>query len=235
MEKYILIHIPHSSLHIPLEYREKSLISSDKLDEENKFMCDYRVDELVEDGNLIVFPYSRLYCDVERFKDDSEVMNKYGMGYIYTRTSLGEEMFCPSLEDRETITRIYDMHHESLDEMVSHILSEYNKCVIIDLHSYSDMIVERLFRYENNPDICLGVEKEYYNEELVNYLINAFESYGYSVQINYPYSGSLVPNMYYGKKNTNIVSVMIEINKRIYLDDFDNFKNRFNKILEKVR
>ena len=235
MEKYVLIHVPHSSLYIPSLYRDKCLISSDKLDEENIFMCDYLVDKLIDGGNLVVFPYSRLYCDVERFKDDSEVMNKYGMGYIYTKTSLGEDMFNPSLEYRENITKIYDSHHDRLDRMVTDILSEYNKCIIIDLHSYSDLIVKRLFDYDDNPDICLGIDEDYYSEELINYLTRAFEGCGYSVKINYPYSGSLVPNKYYGYKNTNIVSIMIEINKRIYLNDFDNFKSNLNKILKKVK
>lgn len=49
-------------------------------------MCDYKIDEIVEDkSQTIIFSYSRLYCDVERFRDSSEIMNKYGMGYIYTK------------------------------------------------------------------------------------------------------------------------------------------------------
>ena len=40
-------------------------------------------------------------------------------------------------------------------------------------------------------------------------------SLGLTTAINYPYAGSLVPNAYYGKKNTGIVSLMLEINKRI--------------------
>lgn len=38
---------------------------------------------------------------------------------------------------------------------------------------------------------------------------------GLSYRFNYPYSGSLVPNQYYGKTGTGIVSVMLEINKRV--------------------
>ena len=41
---------------------------------------------------------------------------------------------------------------------------------------------------------------------------------GLSVEINYPYSGSLVPNYVFNKKiDKKVVSIMIEINKRIYL------------------
>ena len=58
-------------------------------------MTDSYTDELfpvssVEAGR-VVFPVSRLVCDVERFSsDDDEPMAGRGMGVIYTRTSLGE-------------------------------------------------------------------------------------------------------------------------------------------------
>lgn len=235
MEKYILIHIPHSSLFIPEDYKSKSLISREELDKENKFMCDYRMNEFFDNKQSIVFPYSRLYCDIERFRDSSEVMNKYGMGYIYTKTSTGEDMFNPSLKDKKKINKIYDNYHEDLNNKVSKVLDKYNKCIIIDLHSYSSELVSRLFDCNDSPDICLGVEEDYYSKEIVDYLIDSFKSYGYTIEINYPYSGSLVPNKFYGRKNTNIVSIMIEVNKRVYLDDFDKFKKILNDIINKIR
>lgn len=233
MKKNMLIHIPHSSLYIPDDYKKTCFLTQQELEEENLFMCDYRIDELIDDKNrAIIFPYSRLYCDVERFKDDSEIMNKYGMGYIYTKTSKGKVMFDPSLEHKRKVTEIYDEHHRLLDETVESILSNYGSCIIIDLHAYSSEAVLRLFDYKNGPDICLGIEEDYYSEELTNYFIKYFEDNGYSVSINYPYQGSLVPNKYYGKENTNIVSIMIEINKRVYENNFDGFKKVLQRSLE---
>lgn len=81
MRKNILFHIPHSSLYIPDSYKQSTFLTISKLEEENMFLCDYKVDELLNDkSQAVIFPYSRLYCDVERFKDDSEPMNQYGMG-----------------------------------------------------------------------------------------------------------------------------------------------------------
>lgn len=233
MQKNVLIHIPHSSLYIPEEYRRSALISLSELDEENLFMCDLKVDELLDDkSQAIIFPYSRLYCDVERFKDDSELMNKYGMGYIYTKTSKGRNMFSPSDEQREIINAIYDQHHRLLDDEVTRILKEYGSCILIDLHSYSSQLVKNLFGYDDVPDICLGVESDYYSQELMQHFIEYFEANGYSVRINFPYQGSIVPNRYYGKKNTQIVSIMIEFNKRVYETDFEGFKRVLQKSLE---
>lgn len=233
MRKYILIHIPHSSLYIKEEYKKKALIPRTLLEEENIFMCDFKVDQLIIDKTqAVIFPYSRLYCDVERFKDDSEPMNKYGMGYIYTKTSKGLPMFNPSDIEKEEITKIYDDHHLLMDQTVTKILSKYKKCIIIDLHSYSNELVNRLFNYTDVPDICIGIEEDYYSEELTNHFINHFKKNGYSVLINYPYKGSFIPNKYYGKKDTNIISIMIEINKRVYNDDFDKFKEVLEKSLD---
>ncbi len=233
MRKYILIHIPHSSLYIPQEYKETSLLTPDKLEKENIFMCDFKMDEFIDNrSQTIVFPYSRLYCDVERFKDDSEFMNKYGMGYIYTKTSKGELMFQPNFEQKKVITEIYDKHHEYLDDRVTTILQEFGKCILIDLHSYSSELVKRLFDYDDVPDICIGIEDDYNSPELTQYFIDYFEKNGYSVQVNFPYQGSIVPNRYYGKKDTCLVSIMIEINKRVYENDFETFKKVLQKSLE---
>ena len=80
--KPLLIHIPHASLFIPEEYRKTALISREELNEENLFMCDTGLTELIPEGlksQTVAFPYSRLYCDVERFRDGSEPMDKYGI------------------------------------------------------------------------------------------------------------------------------------------------------------
>lgn len=237
MEKYILIHIPHSSLYIPRIYKKISLVSEEELEKENIFMCDNKIDELIDNKEQsLIFNYSRLYCDVERFRDDSEIMNKYGMGYIYTKTSTGKKIFdSPSLSHKKEIDLIYENHHKKLDDYVTRILNKYNKCIIIDLHSYSDHQVANLFNYQNTPDICLGTEEAYYNQELIDTIKEYFENYGYSVMLNYPYSGSIIPNKYFNKTNTNIVSIMIELNKKIYIDNFDEFKIIFNNLLEKLK
>ena len=218
MKNNILIHVPHSSLYIPDEYRKTALISQPDLDEENLFMCDTGIIGLIPEAlidNAVIFPYSRLFCDVERFRDGTEPMEEKGMGYIYTHDSLGREMFRPTMEHTDEVSRIYDEHHNELNRRVTQILDEYGSCVIIDLHSYSDEAVDRLFGYRNCPDVCIGIEPDYYNEDLTQGIITLCRGLGLTTAVNYPYSGSLVPNAYYSKRNTGIISVMLEINKRV--------------------
>ena len=49
------------------------------------------------------------------------------------------------------------------------------------------------------------------------YKTGVFRGFGFSTALNYPYKGSAVPNKYYGISGTGIISVMLEINKRILL------------------
>ena len=216
--KPLIIHVPHASTFIPEEYKRTALIPREELEEENLFMCDTGILELIPPAlkeNAIIFPYSRLYCDVERFRDGSEPMEVYGMGFIYTRDSRGREMFRPTEAHRKEVSSIYDQHHEKLNQRAADILQEHGRCLIIDLHSFSDATVNRLFGYTDLPDVCIGTEPDYYSDELVQSIITLCKSIGLSVQLNYPYKGSLVPNKYFGKTNTGITSVMLEINKRV--------------------
>lgn len=41
---------------------------------------------------------------------------------------------------------------------------------------------------------------------------------GYSCELNYPYSGALVPMEFYHDENPKMQSVMLEINRRVYLN-----------------
>lgn len=216
--KNVLIHVPHASTFIPKEYRKTALISQKELEAENQFMCDTGILELIPPAlveNAVIFPYSRLYCDVERLRDGSEPMEAYGMGYIYTHDSRGREMFRPTAEHRAIVDKIYWEHHANLDEKTEAVLREHGTCTIIDLHSFSEATVNRLFGLKNTPDVCIGTETEYYSAELVLGLTSLCKGMGLSVALNYPYRGSMVPNRYYGKRNTGVVSVMLEINKRV--------------------
>jgi N-formylglutamate deformylase len=107
----VVLHIPHSSRHVPTEERQDIRLDDAALNSELLRMTDAHTDELfpltpVEAGRVI-FPVSRLVCDVERFpSDDDEPMAPRGMGVIYTRTSMGEVLRAqPNAEDRQSLSR----------------------------------------------------------------------------------------------------------------------------------
>ena len=78
-----LIHVPHSSLYIPKNEREKILLSEPELQKELLLMTDRYVDELfdVKGFDKHINSFSRLVMDPERFRsDEKEVMESMGMG-----------------------------------------------------------------------------------------------------------------------------------------------------------
>lgn len=79
----IILHIPHASLCLPPDFWRDITVGKEIVERELHFIADYKVDELVKniDSYKIIAKYSRLYCDVERFRDDeAESMTKLGMG-----------------------------------------------------------------------------------------------------------------------------------------------------------
>lgn len=232
----MLLHIPHSSLYIPKEYLCDYKIDINQLEEYNIFMSDIYTDELFEccDYDVIKFEYSRLFCDVEKFfNPDLEVMYQYGMGPIYTKVYDGTIIRdSKQMVSKEYIKSIYERHHNKLDEYTKEVLETNESLLIIDCHSFSDKMTNTIFGTKDNPDICIGVDKRFYNQSIVDYFVNAFKEYGYSVQINTPYSGSIIPNrMYHSTENKKVASIMIEINKRLYLcGSLKTKTNNFNTL-----
>jgi N-formylglutamate amidohydrolase len=84
-----VLHLPHTSQEIPREERRAILLDEETLDRELLRMTDAWTDQLfpttAAERARVVFPVSRLVCDVERFPDDErEPMAARGMGAVYT-------------------------------------------------------------------------------------------------------------------------------------------------------
>jgi len=220
----IIKHIPHASLDFPKEFPDGAMI----LESKNKYnlkMTDIGIDYLFKDisGIEIKAPYSRLFCDVEKFKDDSkEEMAKLGQGYIYQKTYDGETIARFGKVNKFDVTKYinnyYDDYHKKFDQIVQNIIKGGKKALILDLHSYSDELALANGNSAPFPDICIGVNEEYCNKEILELVISKIEEKGLTYQINYPYKGSILPNGLLNKKyDGDVTSIMLEVNKRIYL------------------
>lgn len=240
MMSYILFHIPHSSLKIPSKYWKICIRDKNYIEKANVLLTDLSTDKLAPSKcHKLIFKYSRLFCDVEKFKDDSkEIMAKKGMGVVYTK-DCDNIISIPSKKyKRKVLKSYYDKHHNKLDKLVTNILKKYNRCIIIDFHSFSDEMVKKLLDIDNNPDICIGIDKFYTDALLTNFTVNHFKKYGYSVEINKPYSGTMLPTKYFNKHDKRLSSIMIEINKRIYLKDkkeYYKLKNCIEDYYKKIQ
>ncbi|MBR5933302.1 MAG: N-formylglutamate amidohydrolase [Treponema sp.] len=69
----------------------------------------------------------------------------------------------------------------------------------------------------DRPDICIGTDDFHTPDELKEYFTSEFAKRNYRVKINSPFCGSIVPLKYY-RKNRNVKSIMIELNRSLYMD-----------------
>jgi len=225
----MILHIPHAST----DTLEKNFLCN--LDLELERMTDVDTDKLFDhpDATKVTFPISRLICDVERFEDDSmEEMASKGMGVCYTTNSFGEPLRVLEKGEREEIIEhYYKPHHDTLTESVRAELEETGKAIIIDCHSFSNEPLP----HENSqsaprPDICIGADSFHTPVELINKTQEYFESYGYKVAVNDPFSGTLIPMEFY-QKDERVQGIMIEVNRGLYRDDFEIVQKNITKWL----
>lgn len=217
----ILLHLPHVSLDVPNYFYKGLIIPKPLFRKYNLEMSDLGVEYLLKDlpGVKIKPPYSRLFCDVERFRDDKkERMAQYGEGLLYTKMYDGVLFHKHDEIYRKKVLTYYDTYHQKLDEIIKDLLSFDDELLILDCHSFSDKMASYFFK-PPFPDICIGIEKDFFDQRILNLIIKEIQKRGYTYQINYPYQGSLVPNCIYQKKTSykKVVSIMLEINKCIYL------------------
>ena len=214
----IILHIPHSSTFIPHEFSKSFLCDVSR---EMTLMTDLYTNELFDcRHDAVVFPLSRLICDVERFRNDSnEFMSTKGMGAIYTNTQDGSPLRAIGENEKETILRrFYDPHHAYFEDQVSKRLRAFKKCLIIDCHSFpAEPLPYESDKSPDRPDICIGTDDFHTPEKIRDRAVDAFSSLGYSVKINSPFSGAIVPMRFY-RRDCRVASIMIEVNRSLYID-----------------
>lgn len=212
-----LLHIPHASTFIP----NKEGFIKDKIEENIHLLTDWATDTLFDvDGvDKIVTPYSRLFCDVERFEDEGEPMADIGRGFFYTNGYDGSPLrILDEGLKAQVYTDYYLKHHALFYEKVKEKLAQNGVCHIVDCHSFNDNPLVPFMDNAFSPDICIGTDAFHTPKSLSDDALRYFKSRGYSVEINNPYSGCIIPKAFY-LVNPNVKGIMIEINKRLYMDE----------------
>jgi N-formylglutamate amidohydrolase len=233
----LILHIPHAATNIPLM---EGYYSPDNLEKEILKLTDWYTEDLFHSPSNISIQatFSRIFCDVERFyEDDKEVMSKFGMGALYSKYDNGEDLrlVTPGLREK-VLSEYYWPHHQNLFKAVASQLKAFNSCLIIDCHSFPDnpfksSINKRLDR----PDFNIGTDSFHTPHLLVEKAKEYFKDLGYTLGIDWPYSGSMVPAEYY-KTNKNVNSIMLEVNRRLYLKKNTNIKSdNYYKIKEAIQ
>ena len=222
---FTIIHIPHSSIEIPADLLPDYLISREELDFELLRMTDRYTDELFDvrtsKAVTVRFPVSRLVVDPERFSDDSqEIMAHRGMGAVYTRSSdLNTLRVVDEGKRQQLLERYYHPYHRRLNALTDKCLQESGKCLIIDGHSFPSVpLPYELDQSLDRPGICIGTDPFHTPDWLKEFVAKIFRENGFSVALNHPFPGSLVPSDFY-LHDERVVSIMIEIRRDLYVDE----------------
>lgn len=236
MNTHLILNIPHASTWIPEDCFAKDSEEYRILKEDQINMTDWYTDEMFSNGLGIpvIAPVSRMVCDTERFRSDAdEPMSKIGMGVCYETTSDLKHKIKISTKHRDLVLgNYYDIHHKSLEMAVDRANDLKGHVFIMDCHSFSSTPLP----YEpdqkpNRPDICIGTDSFHTPKELLEITHQFFSDKGYSVKNNSPYAGTIVP-LKHLCKNKDVHSIMIELNRALYLKEGTNEKNAYFSTLK---
>ena len=234
----MILHIPHASKEIPL--LDGYQLPLKRLQEEMHLLTDHYTDELFrrENATIIQSPCSRIFCDMERFEDDAhEPMSRFGMGVLYTHTDSGEHMREVNEQLRERILEgYYRPHHRRFASAVDAELRATGRALIVDCHSYPDQPLQRdVEKRLPRPDFNIGTDIFHTSKELIDRASEFFAERGYSLGVDWPYAGSIVPMAHY-RKDQRVKSIMLEVNRRLYMDEQSGEKlPQFESIREVVQ
>ena len=97
--------------------------------------------------------------------------------------------------------------------------------VIIDGHSFSAVPLP----YEEDdlrPDFCIGTDPFHTPKKLLHTCVTFLRGCGFEVAVNRPFSGTIVP-VEHLHSDINVDSIMIEINRHLYVDSNGNKTDMF--------
>lgn len=146
----------------------------------------------------VIFPLSRFVVDAERLEHDP--LESEGRGIIYRNF----EDFSRKVEEHYAnwlLSKYYE-HQNALRAALQ------ENSLLIDCHSFPSSL--------SDVDVCLGFNEDWSKPsmELVEKVADMFQGKGLKVGINEPYSNAISPSCGF-----KYHSLMIELNKRIYMDE----------------
>ena len=221
----LILHIPHSQVGIPASLKREFVVRHKKLSAHLAASTDHFTDELF-DSNLpntqaLIFPISRLAVDPERFERDAlEPMAKRGLGVLYERGHDGNVIrrLITGARREEILAAWYRLHHDWLTQSVDDALSRAPRALVVDCHTFPDVpFAMDADKEVPRPDVCIGTAGIHTPAWLVRAATKWCKSQGWSVRVDAPYSGSMVPLKHNGK-DRRVLSIMIEINRARYME-----------------
>lgn len=125
----------------------------------------------------------------------------------------------PRAEADRRIDQSWRPYHAALGQLLDQTKSRFGSAVLLDCHSMPDAAVAKTVRGSPRADIILGDRfGSAAAAEITTRVEAAFQSAGFVVARNVPFSGAFIAHRY-GRPRQNQHVVQIELNRALYLDE----------------
>ena len=96
------------------------------------------------------------------------------------------------------------------------MLTAHGTALNIDCHSFPASCLP----YEDQsklprPEICIGTDPFHSPDRLRDSMVAAFKDLGYTVDVDFPFSGAITPIKHYGQ-DSRVHSIMIEVRRDLF-------------------
>ena len=235
----ILVSIPHASNKIPEEVKDYIQLSEEDL----LGYTDLYTDQIFSIGNVytVKCDTSRVIVDVNRAPDDISTEYKQAAEGVTVHTTWDEKNVYKEEPSQEVvdalIKKYHDPYHEKIDEVIPHAK------FLIDGHSFLSVGPSlKKDSGKDRPDINIGNGNYTSCSRDRTVFFRDFKNRGYSVEVNFPYSGKYILGHHCHRRRIPpflVPGIQIEINQGLYIknNSFDPIPERvdeFHEIFEKL-
>lgn len=243
-ERPIIVSIPHASPHIPEEVQQLVALSPRQLQE----YTDLYTDQIFTIANvhIVKADFSRVIVDVNRAPDDiSQEYRHAAEGVTVHTTWDGKSVYKKEPTEKQIeqlIARYHAPYHEAIDDFIPH--TEF----LIDCHSF--LPIGPKLKADSGtprPDINLGnMNYSSCSRTHTIFFRDFFQDRGYSVSINFPYTGKYILGHHCHRRRIPtflVPGIQIELNQGLYVkkdsldpipDRIDEFHQLFEKLVEEL-
>ena len=174
-------------------------------------------------ASLVATPYSRLFVDVNRPRDDFErdgenIVSERGV--VRTHLVLDRPIFARPLhrdqiEDR--LRRFYDPYHTALDLLVDEAVERFGTVVVVDAHTASP-------RRMGTHEVVIGSRRgETAAPSLVEDVEARFREHGFHPACDVPgYTGGYITQRFSRRSHEHTHAIQIEVNAGVLMKTTPN-------------
>lgn len=262
----LLVDVSRSGREYPTDFRSQVPFSAVH-DNVSMHVDDLWGDAPAVGGTLLFALFPNTYIDVNRDELDIDAdlidgewpvplnptASKRGLGLLKAKSRYGEPLQERKLTVAEVVERLDGYHrsyHAEMRRILDGFKDRFGKAYQLSCHCMSAIgAPTHVDPGQERADFCLGYQgnvdggsaTETASKDYVEFLAATIRSLGYTCTINFPYAGGELIGRY-GNPSQGVESVLVEINKKLFMDTktfrktdgFGPLKANLGKVLQAV-